>query len=170
MVRFRPRPPNPKTPSPAGRFALWLHRLSAVRSSIHIVDVDRTETWTRYRAGLCDSCVANCCTMPLEVRLPDLVRLGVVDPFEVEHEAPKQIAKRLEKAGLIDHFNFKREVFTIARRASGDCHFLDAKTRRCTVYEQRPDTCRKHPLVSPRPNHCPYGAKRTAGSGPLHER
>ena len=131
-----------------------------VRSSIHIVDVDRTETWTRYRAGMCDTCVANCCTMPLEVRLPDLVRLGVVDPFEALHEAPKQIAKRLEKAGLIDHFNFKREVFTIARRASGDCHFLDAKTRRCTVYEQRPETCRKHPQVGPRPHHCPYGAKR----------
>ena len=55
-----------------------------MRSSIHIVDVDRTETWTRYRAGMCDSCQANCCTMPLEVRLPDLVRLGLVDPFEVE--------------------------------------------------------------------------------------
>jgi Fe-S-cluster containining protein len=133
---------------------------AAVRSSIHIVDVDRLETWTRYRAGLCDTCVANCCTMPLEVRLPDLVRLGVVDPFEAMHEAPKQVARRLEKAGLIEHFNFKREVFTIARRASGDCHFLDPRTRRCTVYEQRPDTCRQHPQVGPRPHHCPYGAKR----------
>ena len=67
-------------------------------------------------------------------------------------------------------FNFKREIFTIARRASGDCHFLDAKTRRCTVYEQRPEICRKHPQVGPRPNHCPYGAKRTAGTLPLDER
>jgi mRNA interferase MazF len=42
----------------------------AMRSSIRIVDVDSPGTWTRYRAGLCDSCQANCCTMPLEVRLP----------------------------------------------------------------------------------------------------
>jgi hypothetical protein len=57
-----------------------------MRSSIRIVDVDSPGTWTRYRAGLCDSCQANCCTMPLEVRLPDLVRLGLVDAFEAEHE------------------------------------------------------------------------------------
>ncbi len=128
-----------------------------MRSSIHLVDVDRPETWTRYRNGLCDTCAANCCTMPVEVRLPDLVRLGLVDPFEAEHEEPKQIAKRLEKAGLLDHFSFKLEIFTLARRASGDCHFLNAATRRCTVYERRPDTCRKHPQVGPRPGHCPYG-------------
>lgn len=125
------------------------------------VDVDRCETWTRYRAGLCDSCHAHCCTMPVEVRLPDLVRLGLVDPFEAEHEAPKQIARRLEKAGRVDHFNFKHGIFTLARRANGDCLYLDAATRRCTVYKQRPDTCRKHPQVGPRPGHCPYGPRQT---------
>lgn len=130
-----------------------------MRSSIHIVDVDRTETWTRYRTGLCDRCMANCCTMPVEVKLPDLVRLELVDPFEAEHESPKQIAKRLSKAGLIEHFNFKHEIYTLGRRADGDCRFLDAQTRRCTVYDKRPGTCRKHPQVGPRPNHCPYGQR-----------
>lgn len=127
--------------------------------SIHIVDIDRPDTWSRYRNGMCDTCVANCCTMPVEVKLRDLVRLGLVDPFEAEHEAPKQIAKRLLKAGAIDHFNFKHEIFTLARRASGDCHFLDAHTRRCTVYEQRPNTCRSHPQVGPRPGYCPHGQR-----------
>lgn len=130
-----------------------------MRSSIHIVDVDRLDTWSRYRKGLCDTCAGNCCTMPVEVRLPDLVRLGLVDPFEAEHEEPKQIAKRLDKAGLLDRFNFKHEIFTLARRAGGDCCFLDAQTRRCTVYEKRPDTCRKHPQVGPRPGYCPYGLR-----------
>jgi uncharacterized protein len=130
-----------------------------MRSSIHIVDVDRLSTWSRYRAGLCNSCAANCCTMPLEVQLSDLVRLGVVDPFEAEHEEPRRIAKRLQKAGLIDHFNHKNTLFTLARRAGGDCHFLDAQTRRCTVYEQRPETCRLHPQKGPKPGYCAYGAK-----------
>ena len=89
--------------------------------------------------------------------MADLVRLGLVDPFEAENEDPKQIAKRLSKAGQIDHFNFKNSIFSLARRASGDCQFLDAKTRRCTVYEQRPATCRSHPQVGPRPGYCPYG-------------
>ena len=131
-----------------------------MRSSIRIVDVDSPGTWTRWRAGLCDSCQANCCTMPLEVRLPDLVRLGLVDAFEAEHEEAGRIAKRLQKARLIDHFNHKHAIFTIARRAGGDCHFLDAATRRCTVYDQRPDTCRLHPQTkSPKPGWCPYGAQ-----------
>lgn len=134
-----------------------------MKSSIHLVDVDRLETWSRYRAGLCDGCAANCCTMPVEVRLADLVRLGLVDPFEAEHEEPKQIAKRLSKAGLLDHFNFKQSIFTLARRAGGDCHFLDRQTRRCTVYERRPETCRKHPQVGPRPGYCPYGARQHGG-------
>ena len=130
-----------------------------MRSHISIVDVDNCDTWTRYRSGLCDSCAANCCTMPVEVKMADLVRLELVDPFEAEHEEPKQIAKRLSRAGQIDHFNFRNSLFTLARRASGDCVHLDSNTRRCTVYEQRPDTCRKHPQVGPRPGHCPYGRK-----------
>jgi Fe-S-cluster containining protein len=132
-------------------------------NSISFVDVDRLETWTRYRNGLCDTCAANCCTMPVEVKLPDLVRLQLVDAFEAEHEEPKKIAKRLAKAGLIGHFNFRNSIFTLARRANGDCHFLDAKTRRCTVYEKRPNTCRLHPQVGPRPGHCPYGAWAKGG-------
>ena len=123
------------------------------------VDVDRLDTWTRYRSGLCNDCAANCCTMPVEVRLADLVRLEVVDAFEAEHEAPKQIARRLAKAGLVGHFNFRNSIFTLARRASGDCLFLDATSRRCTVYERRPDTCRKHPQVGPRPGYCAYGPR-----------
>ena len=131
-----------------------------MRSSIRVVDVDNPGTWTRWRAGLCDSCQANCCTMPLEVRLPDLVRLGLVDAFEAEHEEAGRIAKRLMKARLIEHFNHKHAIFTIARRAGGDCHFLDTATRRCTVYAQRPDTCRQHPQTkSPRPGWCAYGAR-----------
>ncbi len=131
-----------------------------MRSHIAIVNVDNCETWTRYRNGLCNSCAANCCTMPVEVKLPDLVRLGLVDPFEAEHEAPKQIAKRLQKMGAIEHFNFKNSIFTLSRRANGDCVNLDAQTRRCTVYDKRPTTCRLHPQVGPRPGYCPYGAVR----------
>ena len=130
-----------------------------MRSPISVVDVDRVSTWTRYRQGLCNTCAANCCTMPVEVKLADLVQLGWVDPFEAEHEAPKNIAKRLMKTGQVGHFNFKQGIYTLARRASGDCLMLDAQTRRCTVYEQRPNTCRLHPQVGPRPGHCPYGEK-----------
>lgn len=132
----------------------------ARRIPISAVDVDRPETWTRYRVGLCESCRANCCTMPLEVSVPELVRLGWVDAFEAEHVGASQIAKRLLKDRLIDHFNHKQSLFTLARRASGDCINLDAASRRCTVYERRPEICRLHPQTrSPRLGHCPYGPR-----------
>ena len=131
-----------------------------MRSHISIVNVDNCDTWTRYRNGLCNTCAANCCTMPVEVKLQDLVRLELVDPFEAEHEEPKQIAKRLQKMGVIEHFNFKNSIFILSRRANGDCQNLDAKTRRCNVYDKRPNTCRLHPQVGPRPGYCPYGAVR----------
>ena len=86
---------------------------------ISIVDVDRLDSWSKYKPGMCDSCAANCCTMPLEVQLPDLVRLELVDPFEVDNVEPKLIAKRLMKMRLIDHYNPKHNIFTMARRASG---------------------------------------------------
>ena len=75
----------------------------------------------------------------------------------------REIAKRLLKARLIDHYNPKHHIFTMARRASGDCNFLDAQTRRCTVYERRPETCRLHPQKkSPRPGWCAFSVKPAA--------
>ncbi len=125
-----------------------------------IVDVDRLETWSRYRKGLCESCRANCCTMPLEVQISDLIRLGLVDAFEAEHVEHRLIARRLLKTRAIDHYNPKHDIFTLARRASGDCQFLNPDTRRCTVYAQRPETCRLHPTVkSPKTGWCAYGTK-----------
>lgn len=129
---------------------------------VHLSDLDRLGTWLKYRAGLCDSCMATCCTMPVEVRLADLVRMGIVDEFEAGEPA-KQIAKRLMKAGIVEHFNFKNSIFTLARRANHDCIYLDAQTRRCTIYDKRPATCRNHPQIGPRPGYCAFRSKPAAG-------
>jgi len=122
-------------------------------------DPERLDTWVRYRPSLCRDCRGTCCSLPVEVRLADLVRMGLADAFEAEEPA-KQIARRLMKAGVVEHFNHKRELFTLARHSSGDCLYLDQRTRLCTLYEQRPDTCRNHPQVGPRPGHCAWRPKR----------
>ena len=86
--------------------------------------------------------------------------MELIDAFEAEEPA-KQLAKRLKKSGLIDHFNFKHEIFTLARRANDDCIFLDQRSRRCTIYSQRPATCRNHPQIGPRPGFCAYQPQAT---------
>ncbi|MCD6527062.1 MAG: YkgJ family cysteine cluster protein [Desulfuromonas sp.] len=122
-------------------------------------DIDETSTWAKYSAKLCQSCHATCCTLPVEVRLSDLVRLGVISEFEAQEPA-KKLAKQLKKQGIIDHFNFKNEIFTLSRMANDDCLYLDTKSRRCTIYDQRPDTCRNHPHIGPRPSYCPYQPRK----------
>ena len=121
-------------------------------------DIDRTETWQRYDKRLCHSCRATCCTLPVEVRLDDLVRLGLADEFE-RGEPLKNVFRRLSKTGVVERLNLKSELFTLKRMANGDCQYLDRASRRCTVYEQRPDTCRNHPQIGPRPGYCVYQPK-----------
>ena len=126
---------------------------------IAAADVDRTETWQRYHKKLCQSCRASCCTLPVEVRLDDLVRLGLADEFE-RGEPLKTVFRRLEKTGIVERFHHKTGLFTLRRLANGDCPYLSPESRRCTVYEHRPDTCRNHPQVGPRPGYCAYQPRR----------
>ncbi len=128
---------------------------------ISAVNVDDLSTWVKYRNGLCDDCQATCCTLPVEVRLADLIRMELITDFEAEHEAPKNIAKTLMKQGIVEHFNFKTSVFTLTRLSNSDCLYLDRHTRRCTIYEKRPKTCREHPRVGPKSNHCAYIQKKS---------
>ena len=107
---------------------------------------------------MCHSCVSSCCTLPVEVRITDLIRIGVVDEFE-RGEPPKNIAKRLQKDGLVERYNQKSGIFTLTRMANNDCYYLDRKTRLCTIYDKRPDTCRNHPRIGPRPGYCAYRPK-----------
>nr|WP_320116343.1 YkgJ family cysteine cluster protein [uncultured Desulfuromonas sp.] len=118
-------------------------------------DLERLSTWSRYHSGLCDNCRATCCTMPVEVKIDDLIRMEILSEFD-RREPLKKLAKQLKKQGVIDHFNFKNEVFTLSRMANDDCLYLDSATRRCTIYAQRPDTCRNHPHIGPRPGYCPF--------------
>jgi len=118
-------------------------------------DLTRTETWSKYRKGLCADCQGWCCRLPVEVRVEDLVGMALIDHFEAEEE-PKVLARRLKKAGIIDHFNFKNSLFTLARRANDDCLYLGEQSRRCTIYARRPRTCRNHPTIGPRPGYCAY--------------
>lgn len=117
--------------------------------------IDDLTTWVRFRQELCDHCRATCCSLPVEVKTSDLVRMGLIDEFDLQ-ENPKVIYKRLKKEKIVQHFHARSETLTLARMASGDCLFLDQKTRRCTIYERRPETCRRHPHQGPRPGFCAF--------------
>jgi Fe-S-cluster containining protein len=45
------------------------------------------------------------------------------------------------------------------RMGNNDCLYLDRKSRLCTIYDLRPDTCRNHPKIGPRPGFCAFKPK-----------
>jgi hypothetical protein len=108
---------------------------------------------------MCEGCFAGCCTLPLEVSAYDLIRLGVVSEDEAAASL-KKVARKLSKEGIVRSFFAKTGVFIIEQRHGRDCYFLDEKTRRCTVYEKRPEVCRTFPKIGPRPGYCPEGKIR----------
>ncbi|MBW2683175.1 MAG: YkgJ family cysteine cluster protein [Deltaproteobacteria bacterium] len=124
-------------------------------------DIDNTATWAKYSKKLCVHCGASCCSLPVEVQASDLIRMELMDEFELEEDL-KHIARRLMKQHLVEHFHSKTKTFTLARMASGDCLFLDSRSRRCTIYFQRPNTCRNHPQVGPRAGYCAFKRKVSA--------
>jgi len=122
-------------------------------------DIDDIRTWVKYRCRLCQHCRASCCTLPVEVKAADLIRMKLMDRCELE-DNPKTIARRLKKEGVVEHFHYKSATYTLTRMANGDCIYLDKKTRLCTIYALRPNTCRRHPEVGPRPGFCAFRLKQ----------
>lgn len=121
-------------------------------------DKDKPWTWIRYKNGMCDGCYGSCCTMPVEVQASDLIRLDLADEDEIEI-SKKKVAKRLIKEKVVQSYREGTDLFMLSSRPNGDCHFLHPQTRLCTVYEKRPDVCRKFPEIGPRPGFCPRKSK-----------
>lgn len=126
---------------------------------MNISTKDQPWKWTQYKDGHCQKCMASCCTMPVEIKAPDLVRLNLATQDEVLN-TPKKLAKKLMKSGVISSYRESTGLFMITQKANDDCYFLDQKTRLCTVYEKRPDTCRSFPQIGPRPGYCPLTLKK----------
>ena len=123
------------------------------------VDKDRPSTWKKYSAENCTRCRANCCSMPVEVKLADLLRLGIAGVDEATNSI-KKLAKRLKKEGFISSYREGTEFFMLTQKPNSDCYFLNSQTRLCTVYEKRPETCRQFPAeVGTRVGYCPSELK-----------
>jgi hypothetical protein len=97
--------------------------------------------------------------MPVEIKASDLIRLEIATQDEVDNSV-KKLAKKLKKEGYISSYRDGTEYFMITQKPNDDCYFLDSKTRLCSVYEKRPDTCRQFPSqMGTRKGFCPVEYK-----------
>jgi len=95
----------------------------------------------------CLDCVAYCCSIYelVEVFDADIQRLA--DHFDLDVEEARRRFTRMAEGRRV----LKRRKDTIFPNR---CALLDPVTRRCTVYEARPDTCRNY--VSGDRDRCVY--------------
>lgn len=115
------------------------------------------ERWSLYKKEMCATCEGLCCSMPVEVSILDLVRMGALLEFFLESPEKKQIKEALKHPGILRYTPSSRK-YTLAQKPDQTCYFLDSN-KRCTIYENRPDTCRQHPQIGPRPGFCAYFKK-----------
>jgi uncharacterized protein len=89
----------------------------------------------------CDKCPAYCCSIydRVQVTKRDVKRLAKHFGVTVE-TAISRFTKMWQKERVLRRK--KDPIFSLA------CHFLDPKTRRCTIYHARPAVCREFPLTS----------------------
>jgi uncharacterized protein len=96
-----------------------------------------TNTTTAKPLYDCLKCPAYCCTYDrIVVNKRDLTRLA--KHFDIDDEtAERRFTKVVEGERVLRHQ--KDAIFGSA------CMFLDAKSRRCTIYEARPGVCHEYP-------------------------
>ena len=110
--------------------------------------------WTKYKNGLCENCIGTCCYMPVELKIDDLIRLKILDKFHLELSEREQIKDALKHPAIL-RFTPSSQKYTLKQKPDGSCYFLD-HNKKCTQYDNRPDTCRNHPHIGPKPGFCAY--------------
>lgn len=110
--------------------------------------------WTHYKNGMCETCEGLCCYMPVEVKTSDLIRMGILADFHLEMTLKEQMKDALKHPGVA-RYTSSSERYTLTQKPDSSCYFLDAN-KRCTAYSDRPDTCRNHPKIGPKPGSCAY--------------
>lgn len=96
--------------------------------------------------------------LPVEVSASDLMRLGVLTEDEASASL-KKAAKRLKSEGLIKRYTPSTGIFILETHGEMECIYLNRdglKKRYCTVYEKRPEVCRRFPAIGPKPGSCPH--------------
>ncbi|HVT44797.1 MAG TPA: YkgJ family cysteine cluster protein [Thermoanaerobaculia bacterium] len=85
----------------------------------------------------CSKCPAYCCSyLRIVVEPSDIARLA--RHFNIERaEAEKRFTKIVMGERVLRHR--KDTIYPSV------CMFLDRETRKCTIYEARPDVCREYP-------------------------
>lgn len=87
----------------------------------------------------CSKCPGYCCSYPLiEVSRADVARLA--KHHDLDYETAEERFTYYDKSEKVRGLRKRKD-----EHFKSICRFFDAKERRCTVYEARPEACRDYP-------------------------
>ena len=109
---------------------------------IQEVDKENPSSWKKFTKNSCASCIATCCTMPLEVRWEDLVALDFIAETDLAQPI-RTLVSRLKKENVITAYRKESGLFAMKQTSEGKCRFLVGN--KCGVYKKRPLVCRAFP-------------------------
>jgi uncharacterized protein len=110
-----------------------------------LVDKEDPSTWKKYTKNSCKDCAATCCTMPIEIRFEDLIKLNLVSETDLLKPL-KGIVARLKKEKVITAYREESGLFAMKQTAEGRCRYLI--DNKCSVYKNRPLVCRAFPVTA----------------------
>lgn len=117
------------------------------------VDKDNPASWKKYTKNSCMTCAATCCSMPIEVRWEDLIRLGFLTEEDLLKPLEKIVA-RLKREKVITAYREESGLFAFRQTAEGKCRYQVGN--KCGIYEKRPLVCRAFPTqMGWRHGYCP---------------
>ena len=102
---------------------------------IAAAEIDRLDTWAKYSAPMCGSCISSCCTLPVEVKIKDLIRIGIVDEFERGRHERRQHRLVTAVHDEVRHGTLRRRVAHREIEGLGATH-VAADSRECGVERQ----------------------------------
>ncbi len=99
-----------------------------------------------FKCHHCNHCCTEVVCLPTPWDVVRIVKQTGADPYEfLEFLAPDEIGEVAKSDPTWLNCNGNRFIMALRRDERG-CHFLDKRTRYCSIYEARPILCRLYPF------------------------
>ncbi len=100
----------------------------------------------RFRCHSCGHCCTDVICLPTPWDVVRIVREHRIDPAKfLEFITPEEITQVDDDDPTWLNVNGQRYLMALKRGPKG-CHFLDKRTKHCSIYESRPLLCRLYPF------------------------
>ena len=105
------------------------------------------EEFVRFKCHHCNHCCTDVVCLPTPWDVRRIMRMTGDDPFDfIEFLEPDEVEDVEPDDASWLEVNGDKYIMALKRSDKTGCHFLNKKTRLCSIYEARPILCRLYPF------------------------